>query len=143
MLIEILGERTDRVLVTMEASELDGYGVTFSAMSLYDPPTRALLHDLLSMVTRMGLRSEGEQVEVDCVQTDRGGCALLISRIPERVYHFESGDDIISAHLAGAMPEGQLNRQGEGWIFRPCSGTPADQLRLLNEFGRRLTEYEE
>ena len=41
---------TDRVLVTMEAAELDGYGVSFSAMSLGDPPTRAMLRDLLAMV---------------------------------------------------------------------------------------------
>lgn len=135
MMIEILGgERHDRVLVTMEADELDGYGVTFSAMSLCDPPTRALLNDLLSMVTRMGIRGQGEQVQVDCVQTGKGGCALLISKVTEHEYHFGSSDDIIHAYLAGALPDGTVERMEDGWRFRPYGTVSRGQMRMLNEF---------
>ena len=144
MKIEFMsGERAERVLVTMEAAELDGYGITFSTMSLYDPHTRAMLRDLLSMVTRMGLRREGEQVRVDCVQTDRGGCALLISGVPEPEYHFDSSDDIIAAHLACGMPEGELRQIGKDWVFRPCGVLTADQRLVLLQFCRAVRTGED
>lgn len=135
MMIEFIsGKSSDRVLVTMEAAELDGYGVTFSAMSLHDPSTRAMMRDLLSMVTRMGLRREGEQVQVDCAQTWEGGCALLISRVTEREYCFASSDDVISAYLAGAVTDGELSGRGERWVFLPGSPLSERQRRLLSEF---------
>lgn len=144
MMIEFLsGEKTDRVLVTMEAAELDGYGVTFSAMSLGDPPTRALLRDLLSMVTRMGLRHEGEQVQVDCARTGAGGCALLISRVEEREYRFASGDDIIALDRAVGMPAGKLTRQEGEWIFRPEEPLGRRQRMALSQFCVPDTEEKE
>ena len=83
MMIEYLsGGTADRVLVTMNAAELDGYGVSFGHMSLADEPTRVLLRDLLSMVTRMGLRSEGEQVRVDCAPAGEGA-KRLFAAVPE------------------------------------------------------------
>ena len=78
------GDAFPRLLVTVEASELEGYGVTYSAMSPEDGPTRALLSDLLSLVTAMGLRKKGQRLRVDCVSTRGGGCALLISRAESR-----------------------------------------------------------
>ncbi len=141
MTIELIGgQKSERVLVTMEAAELDGYGVSFSAMSLSDPPTKAMLRDLLSMVTRMGLREEGERVQVDCVQTTRGGCALLISRMPEQEYYFASGDDVISAYLAGGVPAGRLERRGDTLVLMPCERPDGRQRRILSEFCLRATE---
>ena len=135
MIIEYLGGGdTDRVLVTMDAAELDGCGVSFGHMSLTDKPTRALLHRLLSMFTRMGLRGEGEQVRVDCAPSGEGGCALLISRVTGTKYVFASADDIISAYAAGVLPEGTVRRSAEGWLL--TGEIPADpvQRRILSEY---------
>ena len=135
MIIEYLrGENADKVLVTMDAAELDGCGVSFGHMSLTDRPTRALLHRLLSMVTRMGLRAEGEQVRVDCAPSGEGGCALLISRVTGMEYVFASGDDIISAYTAGVLPEGTVRRSGGRWLL--TGEAPADpvQRRILSEY---------
>ncbi len=135
MTIEIIGKlENGRVLVTMEAAELDGYGVTFSAMSLGDPSTRVLLSDLIAMVTRMGLRGEGEPVRIDCARAEHGRCVLLISRTEENAYYFESSDDVISAHLAQALPEGRLSRDEHGWRFEPSASLSEGEERLLLEF---------
>ena len=128
------GDAFPRLLVTVEASELEGYGVTYSAMSPEDGPTRALLSELLSLVTAMGLRKKGQRLRVDCVSTRGGGCALLISRAESREYVFESSDDIISAYLAGVLPEGFPTREGERWIFH-ARNTPDPYIK------RRLSEY--
>ena len=136
MTIEYLGgDTTEHVLVTMDAAELDGCGVSFTAMSLEDAPTRALLRRLLSMVTRMGLRREGERVRVDCTGTGSGGCVLLISRVTEQEYFFDSSDDIISAYKAGVLPEGQLTREDEGWRLRFAEPLSGGGLRILSEYG--------
>ena len=135
MTIECFGADTvQRVLVTVEAEELSGYGVTFGAMSLGDGPTRRLLRDLLSLVTRMGLRDEGERVRVDCTSTGSGGCALLISREEGEKYMFDSSDDIISAYMAGALPAGSARREGGRWVFRPEQAASGRQRRMLVEF---------
>ncbi|MBE6759268.1 MAG: hypothetical protein E7554_04155 [Ruminococcaceae bacterium] len=135
MIIEYLtDESAHRVLVTMDAAELDGYGVSFGDMSLNDTPTRALLRDLVSMVTRMGLRGEGEQVQVDCAPTGEGGCTLLISAVNVREYVFVSSDDIISAYKAGVLPEGRPRRSGSGWTLRGKAPVHPWQRRILSEY---------
>ena len=135
MIIEYLGGgNADRVLVTMNAEELDGCGVSFGHMSLTDQPTRALLRRLVSMVTRMGLRSEGEQVRVDCAPAGEGGCALLISRVTGMEYVFASSDDIISAHIAGVLPEGTVQRSGNCWTLRGEAPCDPVQRRILGEY---------
>ncbi len=135
MIIEYLtGESSGRVLVTMDADELDGYGVSFGDMNLTDRPTRALLRDLVSMVTRMGLRSEGEQIQVDCAPAGEGGCTLLISPVTAREYVFESSDDIISAYIAGVLPEGIVQRREEGWLLRGKAPARPWQRRILDEY---------
>lgn len=139
MTIEYFGtEAAPRLLVTVEAAELDGYGVTFGTMDPGNEPTRRLLRDLLSLVTRMGLRREGERMRVDCVSTPGGGCALLISRAERAEYVFESADDIISAYLAGALPEGSVSREEGRWIFRAGLAPDARQSHLLGEYCDRL-----
>jgi len=141
MLIEFIsGKANDRVLVTMEAAELDGYGVTFSAMSLHDPSTQAMLRDLLSMVTRMGLREEGEQVQVDCARTGEGGCALLISRVHGEEYSFSTSDDVIAAYLAGGLSCGRIRQRGENWTFSPCQPADERQKRILSEFCEHIPQ---
>jgi|GEM_PF-1703010 len=128
------GSECPRVLVTVDASELEGCGVSFSAMSLADPPTKRLLDSLLGMVTRMGLRTEGQRVRVDCAPTLRGGCALLISALQEREYVFSCTDDVISAYLAGVLPRGQITPAGEGWLLRAAEPAGDRARRLLREY---------
>lgn len=128
------GEQAQRVLVTVDAAELDRCGVSFASMSLSDPPTRTLVHRLLGMVTRMGLREKGERVRVDCAQTLLGGCALLFSPVREREYVFACADDIIDAHTAGVLPEGELLRQGGQWILRTFLPPEGRARQLLGEF---------
>lgn len=128
------GEQAQRVLVTVEAAELDRCGVSFDSMSLADPPTRTLLRRLLGMVTRLGLREKGEKIRVDCAQTVMGGCALLFSPVQEREYVFACADDIIDAHAAGALPEGEVLRQDGHWILRAHRPPEARARQLLGEF---------
>lgn len=135
MIIEYLGGGdAGRVLVTMDADELDGCGVSFGHMSLTDKPTRALLHRLVSMFTRMGLRAEGEQVQVECAPAGEGGCALLISRVTGTEYVFASADDIISAYIAGVLPEGTVRRSGERWLLTGKTPSNPVHRRILSEY---------
>lgn len=128
------GCRADRVLVTVEPGELNDYGVSFGSMSLYDPHTKAMLRDLIDMVTRMGLRHEGERVSVDCVETGQGGCALLISCGERREYIFGCTDDVIGAFLAGGLPAGELRQDGERWILVPDAPPEEREQAVLSQF---------
>ncbi len=128
------GVPVQQVLVTVEAAELDRCGVSFASMSLADPPTRTLLRRLLGLVTRMGLREKGERIQVDCAQTQKGGCALLFSPVVESEYAFACADDIIAAHQAGALPEGEVLRRKGQWILKTALPPRGKARQLLGEF---------
>ena len=76
MTIKVLERR--RALVTFTGSELCGCGVSFGGMGLSDPPTRVLLHDLLTLLGHMGLTEPTRPVTIECAPSPDGGCALLI-----------------------------------------------------------------
>ncbi len=130
MTVEYFGSAPmERILVTVEPCELSRCGISFERMSLSDPPTRGLLRRLTGMVTRLGLRRDGQSLRVDCAETESGGCALLFSVENRREYHFACTNHLLDAYRAGVLPEGRLTRAGEGWVLAVDGGGEKHGLR--------------
>lgn len=125
-----------RLLVTLEPDELDGYGVSMRSMSLFDQPTKVMLHDILTFMEHIGLRSQGERVSVDCAETQDGGCVLLLSALPDTVYRFDGSDELLAAYRAGALPDKlrSLEQSDGSWLVRLADKLEPDEECFLREF---------
>lgn len=130
-----------RLLVTLEADELRGYGISFRRMNLCDGATRTMLRDLLSVMTHLGLRRENQPTQVECAPNGLGGCSLLLGTLTgsDETYRFADSDDVIAAAQSDALPDGfSLTREtGGGWLLSPDRPLGKADAALLREFGEQ------
>ena len=130
------------LVATLTADDMNCCHIEFTTMNLSDCATRALLHDMLSLMEHMGLRRSGERVTVECGPDPDGGCLMLLTVQPSAEYRFECCDDVISAAQAGAMPQSpySLVPDGEGFILVPHAALSDEESLRLSEFCRMPSE---
>lgn len=132
--IDILSE--ERAAVSIEDSELERFGAQFDSMSTEDLATRTFLRDVLAILEHMGIRKRRERVEIDCVKT-KSGCLMLINVRRSLCRRFSSGDALIDAARAGALPKEpfSLKRCRDGsLLLYPSAPLSDEESALLGEF---------
>ncbi len=130
-----------RAVVILSREELERYGVSCAAMSLYDDRTRLLLGDMLAMLAHMGVVSvktgETPHINIECACGPAGGCMLFFasSRRDGRTVRFAGLDSVSRAAVAGAF-EGGLAPvpDGDGYILALPDGIEWWRECLLREF---------
>ena len=87
--------------ITLQAEELEAWGILSQPLSLNSIGGRRLLHDMLALLAQTcGLRRDGNYTLIRCRPLRQGGCRLSaeFTRLPSaRLYRFDRADDLLDA----------------------------------------------
>ena len=90
--------------ITLQAEELEAWGIRSQPLSLKSSGGRRLLHDMLALLAQTcGLHRDGNYTLIRCRPLRQGGCRLSaeFTRLPSaRLYRFDTADDLLDAFNA-------------------------------------------
>lgn len=145
--VKLVGE--DEIRITLSCEEMKLFEIDADSFGGDETKTRRLIVELCERAgRRAGFDASADSVKVRLYPRRSGGCELFVSRIPgparrrvrERIYRFDSADDLI--RFAFLLPSGErslLKTLFSGGVFYiRLDGLLGERSeRILEEYGVR------